>query len=132
MPKLLFAISLAIVLSAQAPESPADAWRLLTLSTVPAPHAAPVLAASLQSHRLVGTSPGITTQFFGEDSSGAALTSIAWQFNGVTQASLTPTEFTAPGLRLHGLAGGGKQVLCLDNNGLVYAGNNSGSGPPCP
>ncbi len=92
--------------------------------------AVPTLTGSLQSH-VNGTGTGITAQLFGEDATAATLTSIYWQFHGVTQASLTPTLYTAPNLALSSFAAGGKQVVCM-NNGQVYAGNNTGTGVPCP
>ncbi len=88
------------------------------------------LTGRLQSH-VAGTGTGIATQLFGEDSSAAALTSLQWQFSGVTQMSLTPTVLTAPNVTLSSFSAGGKQVVCM-NNGVVYAGNNTGTGAPCP
>lgn len=92
--------------------------------------ATPTLTGSLQSH-VTGTGTGMTTQLFGEDSTAAALTSISWQFNGATAASLTPSLFTAPNAALANFSAGGKQVVCM-NNGVIYAGNNTGTGVPCP
>ncbi len=69
----------------------AGRWRVIVGGTL----AVPALTAGLQSS-IVGTGTGITTQYFGEELSASTLTSIQWQFHGVTTATLTPTLFTAP------------------------------------
>jgi hypothetical protein len=82
--------------------------------------------AQLQSELSAPGEPGtlVTTQNFGEDSSASALTNINWQFNGVTQASLSNAGvFTAAGAAFTGNVGIGvtNPVSKLAVNGKVSA-----------
>ncbi len=78
-----------------------------------------------------GTGTPVTLLQIGERTGTSSLANINYTFGGATVFSMTPTFFTAPNLQLSSFSAGAKQVVCM-NNGVIYAGNNTGIGPPCP
>lgn len=81
--------------------------------------------AILQSST-TGSGTPVTTQNFGEISGPNALTSINWQFNGVTKHSMSPTMFTTSGLTIgtSTVAVGGNFTM---SGGFTFTGTITGN-----